>query len=197
MNILEVRFGSRDWQQLTIFNGNLKRPVRLKHLEEFNEWKKDINYYNKIKGRQKTLQKHVEMNNLIFYVTFTINPHWHCSDDAGYKKLIHSMQTMLKRKNVKYFLVPERHENGSWHFHGFIEDNPYMKITEHKDKHGNRVFHFLPFQENYGFTSCVLIPDNKKAKTKMIRYTIKYTLKESSKRSLHSRIITKTKENAQ
>ena len=59
---------------------------------------------------------------LIYFVTYTLSPEViedRCDERAIYKKLRSWLMNAVARKSFKYVLVPEQHEDGAWHFHGF------------------------------------------------------------------------------
>ena len=63
-------------------------------------------------------------NDFRWFVTLTLDPAKIDRYDAGevVRKLSQWCNNQVKRKGLKYILVPERHEDGALHFHGFFND---------------------------------------------------------------------------
>lgn len=108
------------------------------------------------------------------------------------KKMTSWLRNMRQRycPDMKYVLVPERHRDGSWHFHGLFADcdgfnfvpalnnkefyrgklnKQYLKPLKRK---GQQVYNLSNFK--LGFTDCTEVKDTKK----VANYILKYITKE-------------------
>lgn len=122
--------------------------------------------------RSKTsVRDYVETNaELRYFVTYTLDSRKiDRYDEKGiYNKMRNWLADNVKRKGFEYILVPERHKDGAWHFHGFVNK---------------------PLKWKYGF--CRIEELNGVARTKAIGYMVSYVKKNMEKfngrRYLHSR----------
>lgn len=68
-----------------------------------------------------------------YFITLTVNADRHdrYDLDSTYAYLSQWIRDWRKKwGGLKYVLVPERHENGAWHFHGFVSDIPESQLTD-------------------------------------------------------------------
>lgn len=154
--------------------------------KEFNEW---IEKRKKIQSKSRsrnTIRKNISEKQLNYSVLFTLQPDKH---NICEKVLKRSLTQLLRRYNIPYVLVPEYHQSGVIHFHGFVRiensKDIQVKMFEDKpviDKYNNIVYEFLPLEKNYGFTQLKSI-ENKSSieKALMINYVSKYISKGDSK----------------
>lgn len=106
----------------------------------------------------------VMSNEWDYFVTFTFNQE--VVDRFDYDDCSSKMKNWLNnvRKlfcpDVKYIIVPERHKNGAWHFHGLFSQLGRLKFYDsgHTDKK-NRVIYNL-YNYKFGFTTATKIDDN-------------------------------------
>jgi hypothetical protein len=99
---------------------------------------------------------------------------------AVVRKLGQWLDNNVRRKNLRYILVPEFHKDGAVHFHGFINCdvldlceavNPYTgKLIKHR---GKRVFNISSYKLGYS-TAIPIKPDEIDATRK---YVFKYITK--------------------
>lgn len=59
----------------------------------------------------------------------------------------------VRRKGLKYILVPEHHRDGAIHFHGFFNDALEAVDSGHTDKNGHKVYNLPDW--SWGFTRAV------------------------------------------
>ena len=88
---------------------------------------------------------------------------------------------------VKYLLIPERHQDGSWHMHGFLHGLPMDHLTEfttadhipykilNRLQANKRVFTWTAYAQRFGFSVIELV-ENHEASSK---YMTKYITKEA------------------
>ena len=91
------------------------------------------------------------------------------------KRLSVWLDNRVRRRGLKYLLVPEYHKDGvSIHFHGFM-NSAAMKLvySGHKQK-GRKVYNVADF--DFGFTTAVMLDDNREHAA---FYCYKYITKET------------------
>lgn len=117
-------------------------------------------------------------NQFRWFVTLTINPDKIDSFDpaAVVRRMGQWCSNRVKRDGLRYILVPEKHESGRIHFHGFFSDSVEAVDSGHKDKSGHTIFN-LP-EWDYGFTTAIELYGDYHA---AIGYTCKYIGKDSEK----------------
>lgn len=127
--------------------------------------------------RSRTVVKDYVKTNLElkYFVTYTLAPDKidRYSGQEIYKKIRNWLSDRVKLKGLKYILVPEKHKDGAWHFHGFTNK---------------------PLEWKYGFCRIVEI-DREKDMGKIINYAISYVRKDmemfNGRRYLHSQNLSK------
>lgn len=94
-------------------------------------------------------------NDFRWFVTLTLDPAKIDRDDgkAVAKALGRWADNMVRRKGLKYVLVPELHKKGGIHFHGFFNDAVMVVDSGHRDSAGHPVFN-LP-EWSLGFTTAI------------------------------------------
>ena len=117
-------------------------------------------------------------NDFRWFVTLTLDPQKVDSFDgpAVVKKLNAWCSNMVQRKGLRYILVPERHQSGRIHFHGFFNDCLEVVDSGHTDRQGHKV-HNLP-QWSLGFTTAIELYDDYQ---KAVGYVCKYVGKQGEK----------------
>lgn len=132
----------------------------------------DDNEKRTVRRTKIAIKDYIKTNlELKYFVTYTLAPDKMNRYDEKeiYKKIRDWLSNAVSRKGLKYILVPEKHKDGAWHFHGFMNK---------------------PLEWKYGFCKIVEI-DREKGMEKMINYTISYVKKDTEKfngrRYLHSR----------
>ena len=62
-------------------------------------------------------------NDFKFFVTFTLSSKYDRYDLSSFKEKIDSRIKYMRKKgfkDLKYVLIPEKHKDGAWHFHGLL-----------------------------------------------------------------------------
>ena len=94
-------------------------------------------------------------NDFRWFVTLTLDPEK--IDRADGKAVARALSTwadnMVRRKGLKYVLVPELHQKGGIHFHGFFSDNVVAADSGHTDRVGHTIYN-LP-EWTLGFTTAI------------------------------------------
>ena len=91
------------------------------------------------------------------------------------KKMTHWLNDMRKlySPDMKYLVVPERHKDGAYHFHGLFYDIGRLPMVDSGIKHNRRKIYNLPTFK-HGFTTVSRVGDSGKASN----YVCKYITKE-------------------
>lgn len=94
-------------------------------------------------------------NEFRWFVTLTYDPAKVDSLDpaAAIKRMSQWCSNQVKRKELKYVLVPEYHKSGRVHLHGFFNDVLPAVDSGHMDKEGHRIFNLPSW--GYGFTTAI------------------------------------------
>lgn len=121
-------------------------------------------------------------NEFSYFVTLTLSPEMVNRYDAAaiMKKVNIWLNNMVKRKCLRYVLVPERHKDGAFHFHGFFAgDGLEVVPSGHFDKNGHEIFN-LP-QWNLGFTAAIALYGTY---SQAVGYVCKYIGKQGGERPM-------------
>lgn len=94
-------------------------------------------------------------NSFRWFVTLTLDPQKVDRYDpaAVVRKLNQWCSNQVKRRGLRYILVPERHKDGALHFHGFFSDSLEAVPSGHTDKQGHEIFNLPGW--NLGFTAAI------------------------------------------
>lgn len=95
------------------------------------------------------------------------------------KRLGRWCDNMARRHGLAYILVPERHKDGAFHFHGFFTDCVEAVDSGHTDSAGHPVFNLL--QWPFGFTAAIELYGNYQ---RAVGYVCKYIGKQEGERPL-------------
>lgn len=106
----------------------------------------------------------VMSNEWDFFVTFTFNKE--VVDRFDYEECSDKMKNWLNnvRKlfapDIKYIIVPERHKNGAWHFHGLFANMGTLDFIDsgYRDKKDRIIYNLYNYK--FGFTTATRIEDN-------------------------------------
>lgn len=101
-----------------------------------------------------------------FFCTFTFNPA--IVDRYCYDSCVSAMRSFLKSlpDDLQYIIVPERHKDGAFHFHGLF--SALLPVTYAGFFHNQHVFHATYWY--WGFTDCTLITDVRKVSSYLLKY---------------------------
>ena len=117
-------------------------------------------------------------NDFRWFVTLTLDPQKIDRYDPAQvvKKLGQWCSNHVKRKGLKYILVPERHKDGALHFHGFFNDALDAVPSGHRTKDGQPIYN-LP-QWDLGFTAAIEVYGEYSG---AVAYVCKYIGKQGEK----------------
>lgn len=135
-----------------------------------------------ISRARKTILEYALCNSWDYFCTFTLSPEKNdrFDLDAWHKSFIQWLKDERKKGyDIRYVIVPERHENGAWHAHGLFKGN--IDLVSFADLH--RAGEFLPeylykngyynwpaYQKKFGFCSFALIRNTVAVSFYMIKY---------------------------
>lgn len=112
-----------------------------------------------------------------YFITLTINPLKYSRNDlkAYYRDFSQWLRDYGKKHNikVKYMFIPEMHEDGNWHMHGFIYGLPESHLTVNKYGY----LDWIPYKDKFGFCSI----DKIRNQEAIAKYITKYITKDLSK----------------
>lgn len=123
---------------------------------EKREPKKDKEDVERAQRRARAKLRRLALaNDFRWFVTLTIDPAKIDSfnSEAVVKRMSQWCSNQVKRKGLKYVLVPEYHKSGRIHFHGFFNDVFPVVDSGKVDAAGHRVYN-LPAWD-YGFTTAI------------------------------------------
>lgn len=163
--------------------------------EKVRDTPEDVKLHNNISRARNKILEYVLCNDFVFFVTLTLNPDKY--DRHNLKQFNYDLSVFIrdynKRKNadIKYLFIPEQHEDGCWHMHGFIMGLPYDRLElfdihgekplpryiVDKMKQGNLLYNFPAYEKRFGYNIFELIR-NKKAS---VLYMCKYLTKDLSR----------------
>ena len=98
------------------------------------------------------------------------------SYDVVIKKLNTWLDNRVRRKGLRYILIPEHHKDGAIHFHGLWNDALPRSDSGKKTKRGQKIWNLPDW--GYGFSTAVLIEGERDHVTK---YVTKYITKDTEK----------------
>lgn len=114
-------------------------------------------------------------NGFRWFVTLTFDPEKVDSLDpsAVIKRMSQWASNQVKRRGLRYILVPEHHKSGRIHMHGFFSDSLEAVDSGHTDQSGHTIYNLPGW--GYGFTTAIeLYGDYEKA----VGYVCKYIGKD-------------------
>lgn len=120
----------------------------------------------------------VIMNDFTHFLTITINPENFDSFDVEVvrKKLKTWLDNQVKRKGLKYVLIPELHKSGRIHAHALVND-VFKLVDSGKRTKSGKVIYNCP-EWRYGFTTAIPLDEQK---IRVANYVTKYITKGSDK----------------
>lgn len=120
----------------------------------------------------------INCNQWNYFITLTLSPDK--VNRYDYTDIVRHLNIWLdnrvRRKGLRYIIVPEHHKDGAIHFHGLINDVLYVVDSGKKDKQGHIIYN-LP-EWDYGFTTAIELYGST---TTVSKYVLKYVTKENHK----------------
>lgn len=180
----------RGWQKLKFINSNtviLYSPSNPSGNSNAG-WKLAQNMSNTDKARLSSKQHAYEkalanVDLWEYFATFTLDRTK--QDRYDFKKALTHITKFLQYRHVKYFMVPERHKDGAWHFHALLsaEIGPHLANFEGKAlknryiksciAEGKPIKHCKAYTESFGYNTI----EPCRNKERCTHYMTKYVLK--------------------
>lgn len=147
-------------------------------MREEMERKARDNFLRSVRRARAKVRRLALANDFKWFVTLTLDKARIDRYDA--KQIISRLQRWLqdrvKRSGLQYILIPERHKDGAWHFHGFFNDALEMVDSGHMDKIGHPIFNCPAW--GFGFSACIALYGDYPA---AVAYVVKYIGKQGDK----------------
>lgn len=120
-------------------------------------------------------------NEFEYFVTLTLDAAKvdRYDGEAVVRTLSRWCNDMVKRKGLRYILVPELHKDGAFHFHGFFAGDD-LEVVDSGVKWGGKTVYNLP-QWKFGFTTAQRLYGEYSA---AVGYCCKYIGKQDGQRPL-------------
>lgn len=117
-------------------------------------------------------------NDFKWFVTLTLDQTKidRYNPDEIVRKLNQWCSNQVKRRGLKYILVPERHKDGALHFHGFFNDALEAVPSGHHDRQGHEVYNLPGW--TLGFTAAIQVYGDYPC---AVAYVCKYIGKQGDK----------------
>lgn len=157
------------------FTGTMVEVVRSFHQAEE---KRERSIHNSLTRAKQQIYDISRANKWDYFVTLTFNEKKVDRYDysACTKKLSVWLSNMklTSSPDFKYIVVPERHKDGAFHFHGLFAHCDGLQIIDsgHKDKKGKTVYNIGKYK--LGWTTATKVENN----SAVTKYITKYTTKE-------------------
>lgn len=118
-----------------------------------------------------------QCNDFDLFVTLTVAPD-RCNR-YDYVEITRTLNRWLdnrvRRKGLRYVVVPELHKDGAIHFHGLFNDVLHLVDSKRKDKQGHNIYNLPDW--SLGFTTAIRLYGERGAVSK---YVTKYISKTES-----------------
>lgn len=184
------QFHRRGWQKIKFINDNnivLYSPSNPAGNSNAG-WKLAQNISNSDKARLASKQNAYEkaLANVElweYFATFTLDKTK--QDRYDFKKALTHITKFLQYRHIKYFMVPERHKDGAWHFHALLsaEMGEYLSDFEGKAlknwyirsclSQGKSIKHCKAYSESFGYNTIEPCRDKERCTHYMTKYVLK------------------------
>lgn len=131
-----------------------------------------------IRRAQKLIREYGECNDWTYFVTLTLDKRLMNRYDlnAYIKKLGQYIRNLNRGREVPvtYMLIPEKHKDGAYHMHGFINGLRTDEVSRANVPGRKRdVYNWIGYSERFGFSDLELIEDRDKAVSYITKYVSK------------------------
>lgn len=166
--------------------------------EAGNETKLD----NNISRTKQRIYELAFCNPWEWFITLTLDPNkYDRTDLPKFKKDFGQMIRDYRKKtsaNIKYLLIPERHQDGSWHMHGFIYGLPLEELHKFTlDEHipyrirerieqGVDVYTWKKYEQKFGYAVFEQICNHKAVSGYITKYVTKDTMRTITELNAHA-----------
>lgn len=120
--------------------------------------------------------------------------------DTFQKDFSHYIRNLNRNRadKIRYLLIPERHQNGAWHLHGFLsglvvgEDLREFTLEEHIPYRlrnmiakGEKVYNWEKYSKKYGYFTATDIKNKDAASAYICKYVTKEVIKQGREMGRH------------
>lgn len=156
---------------------------------------------NSLSRSKAKVKEYALSNPFELFVTFTLDPKKYDRTDLPkyIKHLSQFIRDFRKKTNcdVKYLFVPERHQDGCWHIHGFLMGLPLERLREFKLndylpikilerlKSGAKVYTWQEYEDKFGFASIEVIKNQEASSNYILKYITKDALRSVKELNAH------------
>lgn len=139
---------------------------------------KEVDIARSMRRARSRVRRLALSNDFRWFVTLTLSPDKVDRYDAAQvvRKLSNWCSNQVKRRGLKYILVPERHKDGALHFHGFFNDALEAVASGHRDKQGHMIYNLPGW--TLGFTAAIEVYGDYAG---AVAYVCKYIGKQGDK----------------
>lgn len=165
-----------------VFAVGVERPEQLKPaVREAGKKAEGQDMVRSMRRARAKLRRLALANDFEYFVTLTLDPAKIDRYDgaAVTKALGRWADNMVRRNGLRYILVPERHKDGAFHFHGFVAGRG-LEVADSGIRWDDRPVYNLP-QWTMGFSTAQRLYGSYHA---AVGYCCKYIGKEAGERPL-------------
>lgn len=156
----------------TLRNSGVEAPDEEEDKEDSNEY--DFKLDNSISRSKRMIREYALCNPWEYFITLTLDAEK--IDRYDLDNYINRLGKWLRNRysrnghNIKYLLVPEKHQDGAWHIHGLISGIPPGEISPNEYGY----LDWRAYRDKFGWCSLDYIKD----KNKIANYIVKYVSKD-------------------
>lgn len=133
-------------KQLCATVGEIRRPVPLSEKSDRTpeeQAERDADNLDRARRRARTAVRDLALcNEFEWFVTLTLDRRK--IDRYDVKEVIRKgsqwLSNAVRRRGLRYVLIPEHHKDGAIHFHGFMSGDLGAVNSGHRDKQGHEIF---------------------------------------------------------
>lgn len=122
------------------------------------------------------IYEYAHSNSWEWFVTFTFK-RGTSLDVYDFDSVMRTMRYWLNRvrkvsADLKYLLIPEKHKDGAWHFHGLFANTDGLHFVDSgKRFHGRKSYNLFEYKK--GFSVCEKVTDTGKISNYVLKYITK------------------------
>ena len=118
-----------------------------------------------------------------YFATFTLDKTK--QDRYDFKKALVHLTKFLQYRHIKYFMVPERHKDGAWHFHALLSAEMGQFLSDFDGKalnnwyiksclsQGKSIKHCKAYSQSFGYNTIEPCRDKERCTHYMTKYVLK------------------------
>lgn len=158
--------------------GSGRKPSADCHSQSVDAERKADNLVRAQRRARSALRDYALSNRFDIFVTLTLDKEKIDRYDMSVivKRLNIWLDNNVRRKGLRYVLVPELHKDGAVHFHGLFNDCLAKEDSGHSTADGRTVYN-LPSWD-YGFTTAIPLTGDY---SQVVTYVSKYVTKQTEK----------------